>query len=228
MPKVKELTTAERRAARKAARTSAPAAAKPVLPVIKHKCTVFKPQREYTFDVPADFKPFFLEVIFRTDIDGMLNLHEEFKVNYHRGRYDDDEAKKRDMYEYDPLTVSSLFVRLGMLTYHPTGKIGTNGTPKRLEPSTVYKAVFRIQARLNKAAGDDAPKILGASLQKVWMSIRVKVDGKTKRRAVELGKTDPYYRLIRKSSAYLPAAFKGMIQPPKRGRKNKTDEEEAE
>lgn len=225
--KEKELTKEERRAARKAAKAGKPKKAE--VPGIKHKLTVFKPQREYIHDVPSDFKPFFLEVAFRTDIDGFLNLHNEFKVNYHKGRYDDDESKKRDMWEYDPLTVASLFTRLSMVTYHPTGKIGSNGTPKRLEPNTVYKVVFRIQAKKNKL-NEDGPKILGAGLQKVWMSVKVKDkdSGKSKRKSLELGKTDPFYRILRKASAFIPAAFKAMLQPPKRSRKSKADEEDDE
>lgn len=205
---------------------------KPEIPAVKHKLTTFKPQREYVWEVPADFTPFFLEVIFRTDDDGMLNLHNEFKVNHHKGRYDDDEKKKRDMWEYDPTTVASIFTRLGMATYHATGKISVSkagvSTPKRLEPNTVYKLVYRIQAKQNSFAEDpkSAAKILGAALQKVWMSVRVKdkTTGKVKRKAVELGRKDPYFRMLLRANKFLPPAFKAVLQPPKRSRRKADDE----
>lgn len=206
-------------------------AAKPVLPDVAHSMTEFADIRTYTYVPPSDFKPFFLEVTFKTEQDGMLNLHNEFQVNYHRGRYDDDEKKKYDMWDFDPKTVASIFARMAPKLFHATGRKLVNKAgqevPKRLEPNKVYRVVFRIIAK--KDPNGVHEKIIGVALKHVFITKKVKskATGKSTVKIVELNNKDPYRRMIAGAAKFMACAFKEMLQPPK-GRRPKKVEEEVE
>lgn len=205
---------------------------KPVIPDVAHTLTTFEDQRTYTYVPPSDFKPFFLEITFKTEQDGMVNLHNDFQVNYHKGRYDDDEKKKYDMWEFDPKTVASVFARLSPKLFHATGRklINREGVevPKRLEPNKVYRVVFRVIAK--KDPNGVHEKILGVTLRHVFITKRVKnkKTGETTTKVVELNTKDPFRRMFAGATKFLACAFKSMMQPPKGRRPKKVEEDEGE
>lgn len=205
-------------------------APKPVIPDVKHEMTEYEDIRTYTYVPPSDFKPFFLELTFKTEQDGMLNLHNDFQVNYHKGRYDEDEKKKYDMWDFDPKTVASVFIRLAPKLFHATGRKLVNKAgqevPKRLEPNKVYRAVFRVIAK--KDPNGVHEKIIGVALKHVFITKKVKskATGESKTKIVELNNKDPYRRMIAGAAKFMAPALKEMLQPPKGRRKKKEDEVE--
>jgi hypothetical protein len=73
--------------------------------------------------------------------------------------------------------------------------------------------------RVGKKSADQSVTV---GIKQIW---QVLANPKTGRQGLkELEKTDPAYRMIRKSSRILPAAFKEVLQPPKRTR-GKVEEE---
>jgi hypothetical protein len=163
---------------------------------------------------PEDFKPFFLEVLVKTDKDGLLaNI---IKATRYQGRYDPQapDKKKFDMASYDMPTTLGLLSRLSMTTYV------TNVT-KRLPANTQYKILLRI----TKKSKDGT---LGAAFKEISVGKKSEKTGRVK--AVALDKKDPQYRLFRKSNRILPGAFKDVLMPPKKVRgvakkKGEDDEE---
>lgn len=227
--KLEKAAKAEARKVRKEAEATATTRApKPVIPDVEHVMTDFEDIRTYTYVPPSDFKPFFLEITFKTEQDGMLNLHNDFQVNYHRGRYDDDEKKKYDMWDFDPKTVASIFARMAPKLFHATGRKLLNKAgqevPKRLEPNKVYRVVFRVLAKKDPNGVHD--KIIGVILKHVFITKKVKskATGESKVKIIELNTKDPYRRMFGGAVKFMACAFKEMLQPPK-GRRKKKDEE---
>lgn len=164
-----------------------------------------------TWKAPEDLKPHFLEVLVKTDKDGLLsNL---IKATRYQGRYDPqaDEKKKFDLGSYDQPTLLGLLSRLSMTTY-------TSNAAKRLPANTTYKILLRITKKSKDGTIGAAFKAI--SYGKKSESGRVK--------AVELDKKDPQYRLFRKSNKILPGAFKDVLQPPKKVRGQKVKESDDE
>lgn len=164
------------------------------------------------FKAPADFKPHFLEVLVKTEKDGLLS--NAIKATRYVGRYDPQapDKKKIDLGGYDHATLQGVLSRLSMTTY------ATNAA-KRLPINTTYKILLRV----NRKSKD-------GSLSIIFKSVSVgKKSAKTGRvTAVALDKKDPDYRKLRKASRILPAAFKDVLMPPKRvrGVKVKADADE--
>lgn len=164
------------------------------------------------FKAPADFKPFFLEVLVKTEKDGLLS--NAIKATRYIGRYDPQapDKKKIDLASYDRPTLQGVLSRLSMTTY------ATN-VVRRLPANTT----FRIVLRANRKAKDGSLSILFKSV-----SVAVKSAKTGRFTAKELDKKDPQYRTFRKSSRILPAAFKDVLMPPKRVRGARVQQEEDE
>jgi len=165
-----------------------------------------------TFKAPEDFKPHFLEVLIKTEKDGLLSSL--IKATRYQGRYDPnvDDKKKADLGSYDPRTLAAILSRLSMTSY-------VTNPVKRLPPNTTFKVLLRI----TKKSKDGT---IGAAFKEIWIAKKNEKSGKIK--AVSLDKKDPMYRLIRKASRILPAAFKDVLMPPKkvRGQKVKKEDED--
>lgn len=164
------------------------------------------------FKAPEDFKPHFLEVLVKTEKDGLLsNL---IKATRYVGRYDPQapDKKKIDLGSYDPTTLIGLISRLSMTTY-------TSNVAKRLPANTTYKILLRV----NRKSKDGS---LSIAFKMISVGVKSAKTGRIK--AVELDKKDPQYRLFRKCSRILPAAFKTVLMPPKkvRGAKVKVEDDE--
>jgi hypothetical protein len=176
---------------------------------------------------PADFKPHFVEVVFRTEADGLLAC--DMKATRYQGRYEpdsDDRKKKRDMSTYDYPTMIGIQARFAAKVYKATNDKKYSPNPKvrateagshRLPPNTVFVVLVRVR----KNAEDN----LGASVKQVWQRVKHPKTGRVV--ALELdSKTDPVARLIRSTGRFLPQAFKNVQQPPALARKRKSDEDE--
>jgi|SRR5882672_10999378 len=196
-----------------------------------------------TFEAPADFKPHFLEVSLRTEKDGLLGS--QIKATRYVGRYDPnaDDKKKFDLMGYDPVTMIGIMSRFSAVTFKATNDkkypadlkermvtekfTATDGTKKvrlvhraavRLPANTSFKILLRI----NRKAADGSLSVIVKSIQQ-----GVK-NAKGRMTAVDLEKSDPVYRAFRKASRILPAAFKTVLQPPKkvRGKRVEADADE--
>lgn len=160
-----------------------------------------------TWTAPVDFKPHLLEIVVRTDKDGLLGPG--IKVTRYRGQITDDPRKKWDVAEYDMQTVLGILSRLSMTTY-------VTNQAKRLPASTRFRIVIRVS--MSKAKGN----MLTCSFKEVDRVVKLK-SGKVK--VVPYDKKDPIYRKFRKSARILPSAFANCLMPPKKTRQRKQAEE---
>ncbi len=148
-------------------------------------------------------------VYVKTDKDGLLG--NVIKAVRYTGRYDPDapDKKKFDLSTYDTPTLMGILGRLSGATF-------VTNVDKRLPKNRV----FSLQLRVIRKAKDN-------SLAVSFKSISYKDKNKKGRVVdVELDKKDPVYRKIRKSSRTLPAAFKNVLNPPKRVRGKVVEKED--
>lgn len=174
---------------------------------------------------PADFKPHFLLVSFRTEKDGLVGA--DFKATRYQGRFDRDveDKKKFDLAAYDSRTLMGIAARVSAVTYKANAekkfdvdakkRMDTKGG-HRLPASTYFQALMRV----GKKSADQS---LTAGIKTIWQIVE---NNKGRQVPKELDKKDPVYRTIRKASRILPAAFKDVQMPPKRGRKSADTDEE--
>jgi hypothetical protein len=188
--------------------------------------TAARPKRKPlpTFKAPADFKPHDLLVQVKTERDGLIAT--QVKATRFQGRFDReaDDKKKFDLGSYDSNTLMGVAARIAGVTFKPTNdkkmpvipreRDGLKGS-NRLPASTT----FQIRIRAGRKMADNT---LTARVVQIWQAVP-KNTGRLALR--ELEKTDPAYRLIRKVSRLLPAAFTECQMPPKRGRARKADED---
>lgn len=100
---------------------------------------------------PADMKPFSLELTFATAKDGLVKP--KFAAARVRGRWDNEDAKRFDMLEYDPITVTAFIARLSAMFYSANPE-------RRLSPNTNFHVVYRVAG--NKATGNLACRFVAA------------------------------------------------------------------
>ena len=157
---------------------------------------------------PTDMKPFCMELTVRTAKDGMLTP--KIKAERIRGRWDNPDAKRFDMMEYDRFTVAALVSRMGAMLY-------ASNPERRLTPLTSYSIVLRVTAR--KADGVLVCRVLVAkrTIKKgdktVWSWFDKVKD-----------KATPDWRKIRRSVQNAGGAFVDCQLPPA-GRQPKKGEE---
>ncbi len=182
------------------------------------------------FKAPADFKPHFLLVTVKTEADGLFGAQLD-AVRY-QGRFDRaaDERKKATMSEYDSATLIALAARLGGVTYKATNDKKYDANPKAREGvkgahRLPAKTTFQILMRVGRRTADNT---LTVTVKQIWQGVVIVKAGAKKAKLVELLKTDPAYRMIRKSSRFLPAAFANVQMPPKPTRRRRGEEEDDE
>lgn len=201
-----------------------------------------------TWAAPADFKPHFVELTFKTERDGLLGS--QFKAVRVTGSYDFedpmniDEKKKADLIGYDVPTMVGIQSRLSAVMFrsnadrkYPADVKERNKTEKYKHEASgetrerlVYRVAHRLPAnttfrmviRVNKKKADDTISVLR---KKIYQVVKNEKTGKMK--LVMLENKDPIYRALSRAVKVLPAAFKGVLLPPKRtrGRKVEADEE---
>ena len=176
------------------------------------KAASAKPARakpvKITFDAPSDMKPCFIELAFRTQADGLIGP--SFRCMRVRGNWTNEAAKRFDMMEYDPTTVTAIISRIAARTF------ATNAL-RRLPANTAFKLVIR--AGMRKADGT-----IIAGIKSVSKQVKMK-SGKTSWKELT-DKTDPVYRKIRSCGRFLPGAFVNLQLPPSTRRSKQEDDSE--
>lgn len=158
---------------------------------------------------PTDMKPFCLELTIRTAKDGLITP--KIKAERVRGRWDNPDAKRFDMMDYDKFTIAALLGRMSAMLY-------ASNPERRLQPSTSYHIVLRVMAR--KADGVLVCRTLAAKRtikkgDKVVWSWFDKVKDKA----------NPDWRKIRRCVQNAGGAFTECQLPPA-GRQPKKDAED--
>lgn len=161
-----------------------------------------------TFNAPADMKPCFIELMFRTQEDGLIGP--KFKAIRVRGNWTNPEARRYDMMEYDAPTVAAMLARISARTF-------SAGLAKRLPAN----ATFRVVIRAGKRAADDT---ILSGVKSIARMVKSAKTGKGVWKEMTDVK-DPVRRKIRSVSRFLPGAFVNIQLPPT-GRKPKAEAEE--
>jgi hypothetical protein len=173
------------------------------------------------FPAPPDFKPFFAEVKFRTGEDGLLMP--KFVVNRIRGRWDNPEAKRFDMLEYDQQTALALVSRL-------SGRLFAPNQLKRLTANKSFQVVLRVALRRKKnAKGKVISETLGARIVSIGHYVKKKDSTKSilrwfNPREKEADKVNVDRRKIQSANRFLAGSFVNVQLPPS-GRKSKGEDE---
>ena len=167
-----------------------------------------KPAKKFFYEAPENFKPFFAHLFVQTGKDGLIQTVDVVRF---KGRPDNPKAKQVKLSETDPETLASVAARLAGPTYKPN-------IAKRLPTNTSFRMLVRV------GASDD-------NLRFGVKEILAKKGSKKKR----LGKKHPWWRLLRKCSRTMPAAFMDIGEFPKfkkekeekgkKGKKSKDDDE---
>ena len=162
------------------------------------------------FKAPADFKPAFFEVDFSTMKDGLLN-GASVVINRVKGKWDNPDAKRFNLAEYDIATQNGIVSRLGAI-YAPN-------VLKRLPGGAKFSLILRVN---KKAEGN----VLGANVKAAKQLVESKKQAGKMKWAWFEDKKDITYRKLRKINRILAGAFVDVQLPPS-GRKSKkaTDEE---
>ena len=228
----KKVAAKEVPATKKKAKPAAEAPAKKVVPgkkkVAPARAGAAKKRKVLTFSAPADFKPHFLLVEINTEKDGLIGGN--VKATRYQGRFDPqaDEKKKFDLGSYDQDTLRAITARLAAITFKtnaerifpddPAARAEIKGA-HRLPKATTFHALLRI----GKRAADNS---LTVSIRTIYQRVTKKnaKTGKVGTRSVELPKTDPVSRLIRRAGRIMPAAFQNVLLPPKRTRGSRREE----
>lgn len=156
------------------------------------------------WSAPSDFKPAFFDFRFETDEYGLIKSGTLSGVRV-RGRWDNEEAKRYDMSEYDQATLTAFGMRVSTGIFAPNPE-------KRIPANTA----FRLIVRVSKRAADEslAARFVGMSHSKIG----------GKKEIWFADKTDITYRKLRKCARVLPSAFVNVQLPPSR-RRSSADEE---
>jgi len=96
----------------KAASTLKPAAKR----AAPKKLTPEQRAEQKIFAAPSDFKTACVEIEFATLHDGMINPL-GLTVNRVKGNFDNEDAKRFDMFTYDPLTAAAIVARLSAVVH---------------------------------------------------------------------------------------------------------------
>lgn len=176
-----------------------------------------KRTRKPTIDFmpPADFKPFAVDIKFKTGKDGLLTT--DFQVERIQGRWDNENAKRWDMMEYDPATVTALMSRLGGMMYAPN-------VLKRLKPNTAYRMILRVSLR--KIPTSDTKKKLGVSIAAIARYQKSAKTGKLRISWLSDSADLDRRRLRRSATKILPGAFTKVLLPPSTRRSRKNEKED--
>lgn len=158
-----------------------------------------------TWQAPSDFKPSFYSFRFKTDRWGLIDTRSVFGERI-RGRWDNPDAKRWDLSEFDPATLRGFAMIMSAAIYAPN-------PGKRLPPNQPFLCIVR-------AGKASETNILRARL--VAVGTKTKADAKL--RWFE-DKTDPAYRRLRRVNRSLPSAFVDAQLPPLARKKSSADEE---
>lgn len=178
-------------------------------PAAKKPAAKRSPVKKITFQAPSDFKPCFIEVMFKMGKDGLASP--QYKVTRIQGRWENPDAKRFDMLEYDAQTVLAMMSRLN-------GRLFAPNILRRLPANSSFKLILRVSKR-------SADNTLMASVKEAARLI-VKEGAKPKWKWYS-DKKDPIYRKLRSANRFLAGAFTKIQLPPRpvRGSRKAADEE---
>lgn len=159
-----------------------------------------------TWDAPSDFKPAFFAFRLKTDRWGLVDTRSVFGERI-RGRWDNPDAKRFDMAEYDVATLRGFAMIVAASTYAPN-------PARRLPPNQPFLFIVRA----SKAAETG---IVRARL--VAIATKTKAD---KKLVWFEDKKDPLYRRLRRANRCLPSAFVDAQLPPTPKKKTAEDAED--
>ena len=154
---------------------------------------------------PADFKPSFFDFSFKTDAYGLIESG-SLTGERVKGRWDNEDAKRFDMADYDQATLAAFGMRMSPGIFAPN--------PERRVPGD---KIFRMIVRVSKKAAD-------GSLSARIVGVSMKSEGKKAKWFED--KSDITYRKIRKAARILPSAFINVQLPPSGRRSSKKDSDE--
>lgn len=183
-------------------------------PVAHRKPAVAKPKpltaeqkkKLVMFKAPEDFKPSFFEVKFVTQHDGLISPG--IVIERIRGQWDNVDAKRFNLAEYDVPTLVGITSRLQASFY----KSNFHG---RLPAKTRIGIIIRCGA--NRTTG-----LMSVSVKAAYTVVKNASTGKAKRVWFE-DKADLTYRKIRRAARLLRGAFVTVQLPPTTSRKRKAD-----
>ncbi len=164
------------------------------------------PVKKITFKAPSDFKPCFIEVMFKVGADGLASPH--IKMERVQGRWDNPDAKRFNLFEYDVQTALALTGRL-------FGRYFVVNQAKRLPANSSYKLVIRVGKR-------SADNTLSSSVKEA--AYLYKKEGMKPKWKWYSDKKDPTFRKLRSVSRFLAGAFTNIQLPPVKSRRNATED----
>lgn len=170
------------------------------------KSSAKKKPAKITFKAPSDMKPCFVELMFKTQADGLIGP--QFKAIRVKGNWTNPEAKRFDMMTYDAPTVVAIIARVAARTF-------AAGVAKRLPANTAYRLVIRA----GKRAADNT---LMGGIKSTAVLAKSEKTGKSRWKELT-DKTDPVRRKLRSISRLIPGAFVNMQLPPSGRQKKEID-----
>lgn len=198
-----------------------PAAEKPAAPVKRgfpakstgaaKKTAVARPPK-LLFDAPADMKPAFFEFEFTTGTDGLM-IPESVQMARVKGKWDNADAPRFDMREYDAATLVATATRIAAVTFAPN-------VAKRLPANTAFLLIIR-------ASKNSATNALNAAIR--FGRHADASQAKLKWKWFEDPKQEvwgPVWRRLKRASRLLPSAFVSVQLPPSKRRKAADDSDE--
>lgn len=197
---------------------------------------------------PADFKPHFLEVVFRTERDGLPGASVRMTRVNGSYNFDDpesiDDKKKVLLTGYDANTAMGVYARIASVLFrsnadkkYPSAIKDRNKTEKYKHEASgetrtrlVYRTAHRLPSltqfllvlRVNKRKNDGSISVVRRKIYQYEKNAKGRVV------LTLLDNKDPVYRAISRAAKILPPAFKNVLQPPKRerGQRVKKDADE--
>lgn len=205
-------TPAAKPAAKSAPATSAPA--KRGFPAKKTGAALKTAARppKLTFDAPADMKPAFFEFEFTTGADGLM-IPESVQMSRVKGKWDNADAPRYDMREYDAATLMAVATRIAAVTFAPN-------VAKRLPTDTAFLLIIR-------ASKNSATNALNAAIR--FGRHADTSQAKLKWKWFEDPKQEvwgPIWRRLKRANRILPSAFVSVQLPPSKRRKTTDDSDE--
>lgn len=164
------------------------------------------------FKAPEDHKPAFFEVEFETLRDGLIRGG-SIVVNRVKGKWDNPDAPRFNLAEYDVATLLGIATRLGAMSSAPN-------IAKRLAPKSKFGLILRVNKRSKDgsiAVGYKGAKFLGVGKgdKPKWFWVNAKSTGE----ALML------HRRMRKMTRFLAGAFVEVQLPPSKRKKKAAEEE---
>lgn len=158
------------------------------------------------FKAPEDFKPSFYEIKCMTQHDGLISP--SIMIERIKGQWDNPDAKRFNLAEYDVPTLVGIASRLQASCY-------ASNFHRRLPSKTRIGIIIRCGA--NRTTG-----LMSVSVKAAYTMVKNESTGKMKKKWFT-DTTDMTYRKIRRAARLLRGAFVTVQLPPSPSRRKKDD-----